>query len=398
MPDTSTSEIVVLGAGVAGLLLAGTLAERHNVLVIERAARQTIEKYWLTDNLSVSANASFANALAVAYKEMDFVAYDDTRYRAVGDYHLWDSARLIALLRERLEGSGGRIEHGQQFLSMKKRDGHIELLVNDRAIRCRLVIDCMGYSSPIIQAKNAIDIYGYYLLYGATFCQTAPMVPVALHNMMLSAHPGYIEAFPTANNRLHLVLIVPVQQLRPMSDLRGDFTIITTKSRYAHHIDASASAERHFLGGIVPVGRMRKRALERIFFFGEAGQVNPAASATALTRMLLAHRAIATHLSECLAANDLSAGALAEATNPVGPFNQRLQRALFRSILRWKSDDFQRVVEELSCLNEPRLINALVFGDVPEEWGEIATMMRRLLHAKSKTLFAAFLRAGLPFT
>ncbi|HEX6178759.1 MAG TPA: hypothetical protein VF057_10405, partial [Thermoanaerobaculia bacterium] len=349
-----------------------------------------------TDSGSVAANPDLAGALDCTYGEMDFTAYDQTCYRARGEYYLWHSERLLTQLRERLERRGGRIAYGQQFYSIEQRHDSVVALVNDRAIRSRLLLDCMGYASPIVHAKDVARTLGYYLLYGATFRQSTFLVPVALHNMMLSAHPGYIEAFPTSDGHLHLVLIVPAQQLRSTSDLKADFSFIVSKSPYAKHIDSPVSPERRFLGGIVPVGRMRRTSLDHMFFYGEAGQVNPAASATALTRMLLDHRAVADHLSACLNANALSAADLARRTHAVGIFNQRLQRALFRSILRWKSDDFKRVIEELIRIDDTRLVNSLVFGDLPEDWMSIAALAKRLMKHRSTTLLAAVARAALP--
>ncbi|HEX7831822.1 MAG TPA: lycopene cyclase family protein [Thermoanaerobaculia bacterium] len=398
MSIVESTDIVILGGGVSGLLLAGTLSEKHSVLVLEKAERLRVEKYWLTDAPSVAANPEFRGALDGTYTTMDFIAYDGTTFRASGEYHLWHSENLLRLLSDRVIAAGGRILYGQQFYSVQQSLDSITVLANDRAIRCRLIVDCMGHSSPIVHAKGVVDVLGYYLLYGATFPQTKELVPVGLHNMMLSGHPGYVEAFPTADSRLHIVLIVPVQRLGRTSDLKEDFSFIVSKSPYAKHIDSPVSSERRFLGGIVPVGHLRRRALDRIFFFGEAGQINPAASATALTRMLLGHRAIAAHLFDCLEHNAVSAKDLAPTPNSTTPFNERIQRALFRNILQWRSDEFKEVIEELIRLNDTAVVNALVFGDLPDHWSSLASLAARLFQSKSKTLLKALVRGVVPIT
>jgi 2-polyprenyl-6-methoxyphenol hydroxylase-like FAD-dependent oxidoreductase len=390
------AEVVVLGAGVAGLLIASELASRHEVLVLEHASAVPSTKFWLTDRGSVDANPDLAPALDTAYSTMAFTAYDGTSYVVPGDYCMWDSGRLLSALTAKLAQRNGRIELGQHFYSLRTDASKATIYVNDRAIECDVVIDCMGVGSPIIYAKNVVDVIGFYILYGATFPLRESIEPVVLHNLMLSHQPGWVEAFPTSDGRLHLVLIVPTAQLRPTSDLKADFTFIATKSPYARSIDASGR-ERRFLGGVVPVARMTRRALDRVFFFGEAGQVNPAASATALTRMLYNHRAIATHISECLRAGDVSARALAAHHAPaVGPFNERLQRALFRSILRWNSDDYLRVVRELIAIDDPAFVNHLMFGDVPESLPALSRYASRLWRTRSWALLRAMVRGLVP--
>jgi 2-polyprenyl-6-methoxyphenol hydroxylase-like FAD-dependent oxidoreductase len=385
-------EIVVLGAGVAGLLLASELAAHHDVLVLEKASAVPDTKYWLTDRGSVDANPELASALDTEYREMAFTAYEGTSYLARGEYWLWHSERLLTSLTERLAHRNGRIEFGQRFYSLSTGRDKATVYANDRRFDCRLIIDCMGVASPIIYARNVVDVLGFYLLYGATFRMRKPLVPVALHNLMLSHQPGWIEAFPTADGRLHIVLIVPTAKLRPASDLKADFTFITTKSPYGAHIEPDPR-ERRFLGGIVPVARMRRRALDRVFFFGEAGQVNPAASATALTRMLYNHRAVAAHLTACLRANTLTGRELAADALPlVGAFNQQIQRELFRSILGWNSDDYLRIVRELIALDDSAFANHLIFGDLPESWTTMSRYAARLWRKRSVGLLTALFR------
>jgi Lycopene cyclase protein len=392
LPDSC--DVVVLGAGVSGLLIAGELAKRHSVVVLEKAERASITKYWLTDRGAVDANQWLASAIDTTYDEMAFTAYDGTSYAAHGDYVLWNSDQLLDLLGRSLASNAASVVYGQQFYSLRSSQDNVTVHANAGAIRCRLLIDCMGHESPIIYAKNVISVAGFYLLYGATFPCTRRPPPVALHNVMLSNHPGYLEVFPTADGRVHMVLIVPTSTLRPVGDLRKDFEFIVAKSPYAEFIDSPASKERRFLGGIVPVGKMRRLALDGVFFFGEAGQVNPAASATALTRMLYSYRDTAAHLSHCLSVGNLSARALAAQSRPaVGRFNQRLQRMLFRSILRWSSDDFRRVVEELTRIDDDGFVNHLVFGSLPERSSEIARYARRLVVTRSTVLGRAFARS-----
>jgi hypothetical protein len=83
----------------------------------------------------------------------------------------------------------------------------------------------------------------------------------------------------------------------------------------------------------------------------------------------------------------------------VGPLNQRVQRTLFRAILRWNSDDFRRVVSELVELNDSVFVNHLVFGDLPENVHAVLKYARKLIRTRSTSLLSALARgAFVPFS
>lgn len=386
-------DVAVLGAGVAGLLVASELAERHRVIVLEKASHVPQSKYWLTDAGSADANPHLAEALDSSYDEIDFISHRETTFRCRGEYRLWDTERLIGALLNRIHQRQAAIRLGVTFYSYRVGRDSAEVLANDEHIRARLIVDCMGAASPIVHAEDVLRVDGYYILHGATFPRAKDFVPVAFHNLMLSDHPGYVEAFPAADGRVHIILISPVEKLTPTTTLAGDFSFISTKSPYARLIKATNSPDRRFLGGIVPVGRMRQRALDRVVFFGEAGQANPPASATALTRMLYAHAGICRSIANCLDADALDAASLSRAVPPlVDRLNRGVQRALFRRMLRWKSRHFHDVVCELNRLDDTRFANDMIFGSIRLQ--DVGAYTRRLIAARATTLLQT-LGAGL---
>jgi flavin-dependent dehydrogenase len=355
-------EVVVLGAGIAGLLLASELAANHKVLVIERQSEIYSSKYWLTDEGCAEQHSELQPYIDNKYDHIDFIAYNETSYRCSGKYLLWDTERLIAHLRSVVTAQGGIILPGHTFYSYRLEKDGIKIFANDLVISAKLAIDCMGYRSPIIYAKGVVDILGYYLLYGATFPAAQKIDPVGLHNLSLSSQPGYVEAFPTRDNRLHLILILPVSSARAVTSLREEFDFIINRSPYRHAI-AHSSGRQEFLGGIIPVGVVRRNALDRLFFFGEAGQSNPAATATALTRMLYTYKSIAAEISLKIKADRLTARDLdGQELSAISKFDRRFQVALFRDVLRWNSDKFLNLVEEMIRNKNDDIVNSIMFG------------------------------------
>ncbi len=380
------SEVVVLGAGVAGLLIASQLSESHHVTLIERAANIPLTKYWLTDAKCAEAWPELISCIDCPYQSLDFIAYDGGVYRCYGEYLLWNTEKIVEYLKRDIYRKGGEILTGHTFYSYRVRSSNIRIMINDYAVEAKLAIDCMGYSSPIVYESDVVEILGYYLLYGATFPATERIDPVGLHNMMINKNPSYIEAFPTSDNKLHLILIVPEKNLRPIRSLADSFSFIINSSPYSHLIDYSAG-KSNFLGGTIPVGRLKRRALDRIFFFGEAGQANPAATATALTRMLYSCKPIAEFLSARIADDKLRSRDIGDPRLDVmSHFDRRFQVNLFHEILGWSSKRFAEVVQEMGRLQDHQLINSVMFGQ--NVFSSIFNLksIRRLIHLNGKNI------------
>lgn len=392
----SDFEVAVLGGGIAGLLIASELAREHSVVLIEEKDQVPKTKYWLTDEGSARQNPELNEAIDAHYETLDFIAYDTTTFRCRGTYPLWNTDRLVDGLARKIEERGGNILTGHTFYGFKNERDSLLVFSNDRSYRVKLAVDCMGFGSPTIYAKAIVDILGYYLLYGGSYPAVRPCDPVGLHNLMLSSQPAYVEAFPTSEGLLHMILILPTKTVGKPASLREAFSFLVNRSPYSRILQQPATPEG-FLGGVIPVGRLRKPALDRMFFFGEAGQFNPAASATALTRLLYTYQETAGRLSERITAGRLSASDLARArVAPASPLNERIQRALFRDILDWSSDYFATVIAELERTGDSELVNDLMFGKV--NLGHTLTPSRvgNLLANRSRFLVKTFFRGLLP--
>ncbi len=376
--------------------MASELAKRHSVALVEEKAAIPKTRYWLTDSGSAAKNPHLEPAIDCCYRSLDFIGYDATVYRCRGSYVLWNTERLVDLLIGNFRDRGGNLLPGHTFYGFRQEPDSVLLFTNENGLRAKLAVDCMGFGSPTIYAKGIVDVRGYYLLYGGSFVTDRLLEPVGLHNLMLGSQPSYVEAFPSAGGRLHLVLILPVRTVQKPTCLREAFSFVVNRSPYSKVISGSASPE-NFLGGVIPVGRLRKPALDRMFFFGEAGQFNPAASATAMTRLLYTHRATARNLSDLVKQGQLSARDLAAARiRPASWINERIQRALFHDILRWNSDYFAELVAELRRTDDHKLVNDLMFGNLSFQSSLRLGTAANLVGKRSRRVARALVRGLLP--
>ena len=355
-------EVVVAGGGVSGLLLARALASAHDVILIEQRPEIPRAKYWLTDDLSAEQNPELSAAIDCHYRHLDFLAYDSTCARIHGTYVLWDTDKLIAILLEDTRTRGARILTGHRLYAYRHIKRGIVIRANALEIEAKLLVDCMGFASPIVSALGTASILGYFILTGQRLLAKAAIDPVGLHNVMLQRTPTYLELFPTKDGFVDAAMIIPARSFNGKNTLAQDFQFVVRSSHYSALLDFPEPNLQRRYYGIIPVGKVKRVALDRIVFAGEAGQCNPATSATCLTRMLVIHHQMARRLSENLHSGQLSARALTRGhTQAMTAMNRLFQEELFKSLLDASSIQFKRLVEELH--DQPdELVNDLIFA------------------------------------
>lgn len=343
-----STEVVVAGGGVAGLLIASALAQEVSVILLEQNDSLPRNKYWLTDERAVAENVQLSECIDTRYGFLDFIAYDGLTATVRGNYCLWDTNRLIETLSNELSSRGVQILTGHRFYSLSYAHDRVLLRANSQTLEAKLFIDCMGFGSPLVGAKDVAKISGYYILHGSEFETNGEVRPVALDNVIVGKHPSYFEMFPTSHGTAHTAVILASRHHKPERSIAADLSFIHNKSHYSQFFRQEPSRRLKSYFGIVPVGRLCTPALDRVVFFGEAGQANPAASATGLTRMLRSYRELAHSLIACIRRDQLGRRHLLR-TIPatMTRMNRVFHESLFESLLSFDSDDFRHLVEDL---------------------------------------------------
>jgi len=356
------TDVVVAGGGVSGLLIATALAPHCSVVLLEQSDCLPQNKYWLTDEKALTENPHLSACVDRRYDFLDFVAYDGLTARVRGHYCLWDTKRLIDQLAQELSHYDVRVLTGHRLYSISDNRNGILVRANAEALHARLLIDCMGFGSPLVGAKNIASIAGYYIMYGSEVEIRGDLAPIALDNVIIDRHPAFFELFPTSKGTGHAGIILPSRQYRIDRSLKGDLLFILKKSHYSEHIVWNPKPEKSYFG-IIPVGHLEQPVLDHIVFFGEAGQANPAASATGLARMLRTYRELAASIVHCLEQDTLRRKELLHAIpRYMTRMNRIFQETLFESMLSFDSDDFRRLVRDLKQYPDD-VINDLVFAE-----------------------------------
>ena len=379
-----SADVVVAGGGAAGLLIASALAPACSVLLLEQADELPRNKYWLTSERAARENPLLTHCIDRWYDDLDFVAFDGLTTTLVGRSCLWDTDKLVAHLAQEIVGHGARILTGHRLYSIAPARGSIMVRANTNNIRARLLVDCMGFGSPVVGAKGVAQIIGYYILHGCEVGLRHEIRPIALDNVIINQHPTFFEAFPTAHGTAHVALILPSRQHAPDRSLAAELAFVLRRSHYAEYFrDDIILPERSYFG-IIPVGRLLRPALDRIVFFGESGQTNPATSATGLTRMLYTYRSLAAAIAACLRSDTLARNDLLRAIpDTMTRMNRRLQESIFEHLLTFTSDDFRQLVQDLNAYPTD-VVHDMIFADFEFRFGQTLPLaMEALLRPRS---------------
>ncbi len=355
-------DIIILGGGISGLLLGSELSKNHSVLIIEKETKIPTNKFWLTKRNCILGNEELKSCIDSHLTTLDFIAFDLTTYHCAGDYSLWNTNLLISHLSETIKARNGAILNTHKFYSYYYSNNRITVLANSLEYSASIVIDCMGYSSPIIYAKGIVNIIGYYILHGKVLKLRKEITPIGLSNVMINSRPKYLEVFPLSTGEAYTILIAPEKSIQSSTNIQKEFEFIVNESSYSQYF-VNHQSNPHALWGVIPVGFLRKRALDNIYFFGEAGQLNPGTTATCLTKILYSYKKTSEFISTCLKNKTLTQSDLDRDFSSMNQFNRKFQLHLFQDILNWNSDDFKKLVVGMNDLGD-NLVNDIIFGEL----------------------------------
>lgn len=355
-------DIVIAGAGISGLILAKELSKEFSVLVIEKAQEnKNLDRFWLTPKACLDKNPSLVDCIDNTYKSISFISHDQKAFNVYGDYILWDSEKLTNHFYIAALTNGAVVKYGFRFYSYSLENSRITVYANDKAFSAKLLIDCMGYASPLVQLNNAIEILGYYILYGGELLTKKLPPPIAMANILVGKNTSYLEVFPRSNGFAHTIIIKPVAQIDSFSQIKREFNFITKHSHIGQYFESYTSYKE--LKGIVPVGRISKSAFDRILFFGEAGQIQPTMTSTCLTKLLNYHEQYTAFVTEKVKSDKLKSTDLQKAPQTMNSFSRKFQIEIFREIQKWDSLNFSEFLDLLNCLDS-KTLNDFMFDEI----------------------------------
>jgi len=198
---TSNFDVIVIGAGAAGLHCAATAAARgKSVLVVDHAkqagkkilisggGRCNFTNMYASPENFLSQNPHFCKSALSRYTQWDFIALVDKygigyHEKTLGQLFCNESAKdIVRMLMQECDANGARVQLRTEVLSVAYQDGLYNVQTSNGELQAaQLVVACGGLSMPKLGATPL----GYQLAeqFGHSIIPVrAGLVPFTLHD------------------------------------------------------------------------------------------------------------------------------------------------------------------------------------------------------------------------
>lgn len=290
-------DVVIIGAGPAGLSLAAELAPHLEVLVLERGQVGQTGASWYSYADRVREHGLDA---AVAFRT-DHITFRSPRYthRLIDECVVLDHHAVLQVWHERA------LEHGARFIqaayvSHEVDGGGVVVRSSVGEHHARLLVDCSGSSSKLVADLDLVERKNAWVLYGARVRLPKPTKDVGITYLPLGDEANsYLGVHPFSATELNVYVFQG--QLDTMGQ-PGLLRPLFDQTLARHYPDAEVLAP---LSGSIVSGVLSRYALDRVVLFGAAGMMNPDAIGMGFNEILRKVRGFAVELRALLASDRL---------------------------------------------------------------------------------------------
>ncbi len=172
MENQSTFDVAIVGGGPAGLAIASELSARFRVLVLEKGVAGATDRFWfvppdvLDDKTRQFSYGGVTRFLTRTYS----MNGNDLAWRAklFASYPYIRDHEILGHWSEVIRSNGALIRDHCSYLDHETDADGVSVSTDCGTFRARMLIDCSGYDSPIVN-KYGIDRSDFYWwsVYGA---------------------------------------------------------------------------------------------------------------------------------------------------------------------------------------------------------------------------------------
>ncbi len=315
-------DIIIGGAGPAGLLLSKELSKYFDVLVLEKenVGKSHITCYTYQDRVK-------------KYKMHDAVmsTCDKIEFRTIYNHHFMiDKCAIIdknILLSRWAEDNNS--EFSQENISdVRHYEGSVRVITNKSEYEADLFIDCMGANSPLIWKKNLVKFFKVWSCYGGSLTNLNPPDHLQFFPMN-DKYNTYLMHYNFGPSRMHAVLF------RNLAENTNPVDIMSSQFKSVMKRFPGAKCEEILFGNIM-TGALKKTALDNMLFYGDSGMFTPSACGMGFNQCLQTHQKMSKEVKQHMDSNQLSEKKLAQITP---------------NVLNQNAMDFMQIVNKVGFYN-----------------------------------------------
>ena len=346
-------DVIILGAGPAGLSVGSELSSKLNVLIVEKGlAGQTIHAwtYWndRVKEVGISDTVTSRMTNGVARSMLG----SEVRIK-LGKINKFipaiDENKLLNKFIVKIKKNKAKILSNCSFESLRDDGNRIHVNTSLGQFTWRLLIDAMGYDS-VLASRFRVVTRGYFIPVGGWAISRIGL-PSKEYNFMesiLDKHPiPYWWSFPVDKKTDFIGSFYVTRTPLGRDLLEKDFAEMVKAHPYTQ--GKKITIKKKYYGNIPIASNFDQNNVDRIAFIGDA-RAWGTGFGWGFSPIISNYRDVSRRILKCLAANELDANSLKDATeikfnSPLTDLNAKLEELVGVFLVNCNLKDFDRVLK-----------------------------------------------------
>jgi flavin-dependent dehydrogenase len=290
-------DIIIAGAGPAGLTAAVELSKKFKILIIERRKPGTTTSTWYSYADRVK-KYNIEEAVTGRFKEIRFLSPTQSHYMK-DDCVIMNHNKVLQLWIDRAEANGAVIRQ-EAFKDYKYKSGGVVVKTGEGEYFARLLIDAMGSGSGIVAKHKLIKRHDAWVIYGGLIRHEKMETPHVLEYYPLNDKANsYVGVHPYSDTETNIYVF---QGRSNTMGRPAELKEIFDKTIQKLHPDGKKIQN---LGGTIVSGALKKYALDNVIFFGASGMLNPDGCGMGFNEILKQYQTFSKGIAKAMKNNNL---------------------------------------------------------------------------------------------
>jgi flavin-dependent dehydrogenase len=350
-------DVIIAGAGPAGLSIASELSNKYKVLIMEQGKIGKTNKSWLTYSDRLKKLGIPKSCVSGTFKKWYFSA-GGSEFVINDNYATVYPEKVLKYWQSIcVKNNASVIEH-ESFLSVRNLKKGV--VVNGK-FKALLLIDCCGMNSPIVRQKKLVKDIVYLNCYGAHISATVQQDSYYAFNKKKNNVWDFVGVTKLEKNTYFVLDFVYSEDKRKLVHLRNNFLGLCSNldSNYKildYKIDYYAT------------GELKCHSFNNIYLFGDSSLFCPGFIGMGFNEILRQYKSVARHLDLCISKNMLAQKELETPVSIIEDTDNTLFRIVSLIINALDADDAKLLVESIRGIPNSKLKrlfrNTLIDDDI----------------------------------
>ncbi len=290
-------DIIIAGAGPAGLTAAVELSKKFKILVIERRKPGTTSSTWYSYADRVK-KYDIEEAVVARFDRIRFTS-PTQEHDMMDDAVTLDHNKVLHIWLERAKANGAEVRQ-ETFRDYEYKGDGVVVKTSEGEYFARLLIDAMGSGSPIVAKHNLIKRHDAWVIWGGVIEHEKHEKPYVLEYYPLNDEDNtYVGIHP------HSDTLTNIYVFQGRSNTMGNpAELKDIFEKTIKELEPNGKKVQN-LGGTIVSGSLKKYALDKIIFFGASGMLNPDGCGMGFNEILKQHQTFAKGITNAMEKNTL---------------------------------------------------------------------------------------------